>query len=176
MITARHLVLAAAALSLAACATKPKTPPGGSLAEAPAAGAPDTPTPPGGDGLNSGPLPATGQAAFAAEAGDRVYFAFDSHGLEAEARQTLQRQAAWLARNGAPVLVAGSADERGTREYNLALGARRAAAARDYLAAQGVPADRIETISYGKEQPLDPASGEDAWAKNRNAHTTLKGR
>ncbi|MBX3484304.1 OmpA family protein [Phenylobacterium sp.] len=175
MITLRHLLLAAAALSVTACATKTKTPPGSSLAEAPAAGGLETPTPPSG-GLDSGPLAASGQAAFAAEAGDRVFFAFDSYGLEGAARDTLQRQAAWLARYDGPVLVAGSTDERGTREYNLALGARRAAAARDYLAAQGVPASRIETVSYGKEQPLDPASNEEAWAQNRNAHTILKGR
>ncbi|MBL8556824.1 MAG: OmpA family protein [Phenylobacterium sp.] len=176
MITTRHLVLAAAALSLAACATKTKTPPGSGLAEAPSAGAPDTPTPPTGGGPSAGRLPATGQAAFAAEAGDRVFFAFDSHGLEGAARDTLQRQAAWLARNDGPVLIAGSTDERGTREYNLALGARRAAAARDYLAAQGVAANRMQTVSYGKEQPLDPASTEEAWAQNRNAHTILNGR
>lgn len=175
MITIRHLLVAAAALSLAACVSKPKTTPGSTLAEGPAAGAPDTPTPPGDGGPSSGPL-AAGQAAFAAEAGDRVYFAFDSYGLDPEARDNLQRQAGWLARSGAAVLVAGSADERGTREYNLALGARRAAAARAYLAEQGVPADRIETVSYGKERPLDPASTEEAWARNRNAHTLLKDR
>jgi len=167
------LALCAAALALNACATKPKTAPGQTLAETPSTVIPQTPVPPqpdtGGASLGS-------QAELAAAAGDRVFFAFDSHALEPDARDTLARQAAWLAQHGdLSALVAGSADERGTREYNLALGARRAAAARDYLVAQGIPAGRLQTISYGKEQPLDPASTEEAWAKNRNAQTLVKG-
>jgi peptidoglycan-associated lipoprotein len=71
------------------------------------------------------------------------------------------------------VLLAGNCDERGTREYNLALGARRAAAARDYLVSLGVDAGRVETVSYGKERPLDPRSNEQAWAVNRNAHSQI---
>ncbi len=164
---------AVAALTLGACATKPKPAVDQALAETPSTIIPETsgPQPDGVGGASSG-----GQAELASTAGDRVFFAFDSFALESEARDTLARQAAWLARNGdAAAIVAGSADERGTREYNLALGARRAAAARAFLVAQGVSASRLETISYGKEQPVDPASNEDAWAKNRNAHTVLKG-
>lgn len=158
-----------AALSLSACAGRAKPQPGQTLAETPSSFLPqETPS--------SAPShAATGPGDLASAAGDLVYFAFDSHALAPEARDALARQAAWLARNGdVNALVAGSADERGTREYNLALGARRAAAARDYLVAQGVPADRLATISYGKEQPLDPASNEEAWARNRNARTQVR--
>lgn len=164
---------ATAALALGACATKSKPAPGPALAEAPSTPVPDAPAP------ASGPdqAPAlSGQADLAANAGDRVFFAFDSHELAPEARDILVRQAAWLGRNAdAAAIVAGSADERGTREYNLALGARRAAAARAFLVSQGVSASRLDTISYGKERPIDPASNEEAWASNRNAQTLLKG-
>ena len=166
------LALCAAALALNACATKPK-PAGPALAETAPATTPQTHVPPEPDtaGASTG-----SQAELAAAAGDRVFFAFDSHALEPEARETLSRQAAWLAQHSdLAALVAGSADERGTREYNLALGARRAAAAREFLVAQGVAATRLDTISYGKEQPLDAASTEEAWAQNRNAQTVLKG-
>ncbi|MBU1374606.1 MAG: OmpA family protein [Alphaproteobacteria bacterium] len=164
---------ATAALALGACASKPKPAVGQSLAETPSTIIPETPAPPSG-GHDQGP-PLTGQADLAANAGDRVFFALDSHDLEPDARDMLVRQAAWLGRNGdVAALIAGSADERGTREYNLALGARRAAAARAFLVSQGVPASRLETISYGKEQPVDPASNEDAWALNRNAQTLVK--
>jgi peptidoglycan-associated lipoprotein len=86
----------------------------------------------------------------------------------------LSAQAGWLRRYPAVrVRIEGNADERGTREYNLALGARRANAVRDFLVAQGVTSDRITTVSYGKEQPIDPGTSEDAYQRNRNAHTAL---
>jgi len=86
----------------------------------------------------------------------------------------LSRQASWLNRYpNTRILIDGNADERGTREYNLALGARRASAARDYLVNLGVSPSRISTISYGKERPIDGRSNEEAWAKNRNAHTGI---
>jgi peptidoglycan-associated lipoprotein len=111
---------------------------------------------------------------FAQTAGERVFFAFDSYALDASARATLDAQAAWLrGRPGVRVLLAGHADERGTRDYNLALGSRRAQAARDHLVSRGVEAARIETTSYGKERPVDPRSNEEGWAVNRNAHTVL---
>jgi peptidoglycan-associated lipoprotein len=114
------------------------------------------------------------RAAFARDVGERVYFALDSHELDTSARQVLSRQAAWLAaRPGVSVLIEGHADERGTREYNLALGVRRAAAARDYLVQQGVSPARLDTISYGKERPIDPRSSEEGWSRNRNARTAL---
>jgi len=86
----------------------------------------------------------------------------------------LDAQANWLRRYpSVRVRIEGNADERGTREYNLALGARRANSVRDYLVSRGVTSDRISTISFGKEQPIDPGSGEEAWQKNRNARTAI---
>jgi len=100
--------------------------------------------------------------------GDRVFFALDSHQLQPEARATLEKQAQWLRQNPAvTVTVEGHADERGTREYNLALGERRASAVRDYLVALGINGNRVKTVSLGKERPVDPRSTEEAWAKNR---------
>ncbi len=104
--------------------------------------------------------------------GDRIFFQTDSSALTDQARATLDRQAAWLQRYPrVNVLVAGNCDERGTEEYNLALGQRRANADRDFLVAHGIAAGRIQTISYGKDRPTDPASTPAAWAKNRNAIT-----
>jgi peptidoglycan-associated lipoprotein len=108
------------------------------------------------------------------QAGDRVYFMTDRYDLTDEARATLARQAAWILANPSKrVIIAGSADERGTREYNLALGSRRAAATRDYLVGLGVNAENIETVSYGKERPIDPRSNPEGWAINRNSITQL---
>jgi peptidoglycan-associated lipoprotein len=113
---------------------------------------------------------------FRVTAGERVFFDTDQHVLRADARATLEKQAAWLKTYPAVrILITGNADERGTREYNLALGARRAQAARDYLVSLGVAPSRINTVSYGKERPVDPRSNEAAWAINRNAHTVLQG-
>lgn len=109
-------------------------------------------------------------------AGERVFFGFDSSTLSPEARAVLREQANFL--NANPTLrirVEGNADERGTREYNLALGARRANAAKDFLVGLGVNPSRIDTISYGKDRPLDPRSTEAAWAMNRNARTFVVG-
>lgn len=158
----RYAVFAAlaAATSLAACASKPpvETP----VAEAPAA--PEAPR---------GPVAGSAED-FRVNVGDRIFYGLDRSDLSAEARQVLQRQAQWLQRyTNVQVLIAGNCDERGTREYNLALGARRAAAARDYLVSLGVPAARVQTVSYGKERPLDPRSMEEAWAVNRNAQTQI---
>ena len=108
-------------------------------------------------------------------AGDRVFDDLDQYRLTNSARETLRRQAAWLnAYPRAHILIAGNADERGTREYNLALGARRAAAARDFLVSQGVDPSRISTTSYGKERPVCRESTERCWALNRNATTTIQ--
>jgi peptidoglycan-associated lipoprotein len=107
-------------------------------------------------------------------AGDRVYFDFDQYTVRADASPVLDRQASWLARYPqVHVRIEGNCDERGTREYNFALGARRANAIRDYLVGRGVAASRIETVSYGKERPIDPGTGDDAGAHNRNGHTAL---
>jgi peptidoglycan-associated lipoprotein len=132
---------------------------------------------------NSVPPPANvgtstlpGSAAdFAAQSGsDRVLFQFDSYELDEEARTVLGKQAEWLARYPSiRVTVEGHADERGTREYNLALGDRRATAAKNFLAAQGVDAGRMTTISYGKERPAAEGSDEASWAQNRRAVTVV---
>lgn len=120
-----------------------------------------------------GPVPGSAED-FRVSVGDRVFFGYDRFDLTPEARSVLERQAAWLRQYpNVRVLVAGNCDERGTREYNLALGARRAAAARDYLASLGVAANRMETVSYGKERPLDPRDNEEAWSVNRNANTQI---
>lgn len=103
---------------------------------------------------------------------DVVYFSFNDSGLDSEAKATLRTQAEWLKENPkALIVIEGRCDERGTREYNLALGDQRANAARSYLIAQGISANRIRTISYGKDKPLPDALGsnEEAWAKNRSA-------
>ena len=108
--------------------------------------------------------------------GDRVFFGFDQFNLSNDARSTLDKQAAWLKNNpGVTIRVEGHCDERGTREYNLALGERRANAAKDYLIANGVNPDRIVTISWGKEKPVANGSNEAAWRQNRRGVTRVIG-
>ena len=120
-----------------------------------------------------GPVPGSAED-FRVTVNERVFFALDRHDLSAEARTTLEKQAAWLRTyQSVNILIEGNADERGTREYNLALGARRAEAVKEYLVGLGVPASRLDTVSYGKERPIDPRSSEDGWAINRNARTAL---
>ncbi len=115
------------------------------------------------------------QEDLAQSAGDRIFFESDQSRLTTQARQTLDKQADWLRRNPqANVWIAGNCDERGTEEYNLALGQRRANTDRDYLIAQGIARTRMETISYGKSRPIDPGSNADAWAQNRNAIMSVK--
>jgi peptidoglycan-associated lipoprotein len=107
-------------------------------------------------------------------AGDRVFFGVDRSDLSAEAQETLRRQAEWLRRYSAvTVTLEGHADERGTREYNLALGDRRATAARNFLVAAGIPPERIHTITYGKERPALVGSNEQAYAQNRRVVTSV---
>lgn len=107
--------------------------------------------------------------------GDRVFFDTDKSNLSGTARATLDRQAGWLSQNpGVRLTIEGHADERGTREYNLALGARRANAVRDYLVSQGVDGSRLQTISYGKERPVSLCSEEACWSKNRRAAASVR--
>ena len=109
-----------------------------------------------------------------AQVGNTVYFGFDSSELTVEAQAILERQAAFLNVNPTLVVVIeGHADERGTREYNLALGDRRAVAARDYLLAKGLNSARVRTVSYGKERPAVSGSNEGSWEFNRRAATVL---
>ena len=125
-------------------------------------------------GVGTSSALAGSQAALQAEAGEVVYFAFDSSMLRPESEAVLRQQAAWLQRNpGVRVAIEGHTDERGTREYNLALGERRAAAVRSYLIGLGVAANRISTVSYAAERPAAAGSTEQAWALNRRAVTTV---
>ncbi len=111
---------------------------------------------------------------FAANDGDRVFFDYDQYTLRAEGRAALDAQAAWLTRYpNVQIRVEGNADERGTREYNFALAGRRASATREYLSTKGINPARMETISYGKERPLDTSGTEPGMARNRNAHTAI---
>ncbi|MBO6038108.1 MAG: peptidoglycan-associated lipoprotein Pal [Acetobacter sp.] len=122
----------------------------------------------------TGPVPGS-EADLVATAGNRVFFAFDKSNLSDDAKATLQKQANWLAKYpNVNVQVAGNCDDRGTEEYNIALGQRRANAARDLLVAKGVAPSRISTISYGKDRPIALGDNEQAWAQNRNATTTVK--
>jgi peptidoglycan-associated lipoprotein len=115
------------------------------------------------------------QETLAAEAGDRVFFAFNRFNLSPDAQAVLRRQAAVIGRfPQARIMIEGHADERGTREYNLALGERRASAVRDFMVQLGVPAARITTTSFGKERPAVVGSTEAAWAQNRRGVTVLQ--
>jgi peptidoglycan-associated lipoprotein len=146
--------LAAVAL-LAACTPKP------------------APTAAGGPAVNS--IVPGSEEDLVANVGDRVFYDFNKSGLRADAKATLDKQAAWLAKYGSVnIQVAGNCDERGTEEYNLALGQRRANMAANYLKAKGVAAARMSTISYGKDRPTAQGSNEQAWAQNRNAITSVK--
>ena len=115
-------------------------------------------------------------AFFQQSVGDRVFFVVDQATLTPEGRATLDGQAGWLLANpDYTAVIEGHADEQGTREYNLALGARRADAARAYLVSQGVPSTRLQTVSFGKERPVEICSDESCYAKNRRAVTVLAG-
>ncbi len=170
-------MVALLALGLSACATKPADLPPAPPTAAPAAAqqapmAPmDAPAP-----VTSSIIPGS-LADFIAQAGaDRVRFAYDSYELDDTARTILGKQAEWLARYpSVRVTVEGHADERGTREYNLALGDRRATAAKNFLAAAGVSTARMATISFGKERPEADGADEAAYAINRRAVTALSG-
>ncbi len=115
----------------------------------------------------TGPVPGSVED-LVVNVGDRVFFDFDQYNLKSSSQATLERQAAWLKTySGVTLTVEGHCDERGTREYNLALGARRANAVKDYLVSLGVDPSRVTTISYGKERPAELGSNEAAWAANR---------
>lgn len=127
-----------------------------------------------GGGATGGIVPGS-QEDLVANVGDRVFYEFNQSGLRADAKGTLDKQAAWLSKYGSVnVQIAGNCDERGTEEYNLALGQRRANAAASYLRAKGVAGARLTTISYGKDRPTAQGSDEQAWAQNRNAITSVR--
>ena len=129
-------------------------------------------------GSNTGGVVPGSQQDFVANvSSDRIFFDLDQYNVDAQDQATLQSQAQWLARNPAVrVTLEGHADERGTRDYNIALGERRANAAKNYLASIGVDPSRIDVISYGKERPAALGSTEEAWAQNRRAVTVVIGR
>jgi peptidoglycan-associated lipoprotein len=155
-----------AVLLMAACSSAPETPPGGPGGAAPGVGGPG--------GIGSRNILPGSQQDLEASAGDRVFFAFDRSDITPEAQEILVRQADWLRRYpNVTVTIEGHCDERGTREYNLALGERRAQAVKNVLVASGIPASRISTISYGKERPAVVGSSEEAYAQNRRAVTTV---
>ena len=117
----------------------------------------------------AGPAPGS-QEQLVQQVGDRVFFDTDRSDLKPQARSTIEALAAWMNEHpGVALTIEGHCDERGTREYNLALGERRANAVRDYLVALGISGNRLGTISYGKERPAVPGSNESAWAQNRRS-------
>jgi peptidoglycan-associated lipoprotein len=128
-----------------------------------------------GGGSSSSIIPGSAED-FRVNVGDTVHFDFDKYDVMDNDKGTLQRQAAWLSKYpSVRVTVEGHCDERGTREYNLALGARRANAVKEYLVSLGVSSARVDTISYGKEHPICAESNEDCWAQNRRGVTTITG-
>ncbi|AJD51553.1 peptidoglycan-associated lipoprotein [Thalassospira sp. MBR-102] len=162
----RILSVFAAAALLAACET-----------------APDSSATSAGEGVSTTNQPSSTSSTlsesspewFAVNVGDRVFFGFDKYDLSGEARRTLELQSAWLKKYPQyKVVVEGHADERGTREYNLALGERRANSVKDYLVALGIDPSRVETISYGKERPVALGHDEESWAKNRRSVSVIR--
>jgi peptidoglycan-associated lipoprotein len=155
--TANVLLAVGVGLALSACSNTPK--PESDLA-----------------GRNAPATPGSARD-FTVNVGDLVYFSTDSVDLTPEAQQTLNNQARWLQQYSQyTIMIEGHADERGTREYNIALGAKRAQAVRDYLARHGVAAARIRTISYGKERPVAVCNDISCWSQNRRAQTVLNSR
>ena len=152
-IATRCAMVVVAALAMAACANKPNDLGTGAFAGAAAPGSPQD---------------------FVVNVGDRVFFESDSSDLTLQSRTTLDKQAQWLSSyNRYAFTIEGHADERGTREYNIALGARRAQAVRDYLSSRGIEPGRMHTISYGKERPVAVCNDISCWSQNRRAVTVL---
>lgn len=134
----------------------------------------DTTASTGAGATTSGPVPGS-EEDLVANVGDRVFFGFDKSNLQPDAQATLDKQAGWLGKYPqVSVQLAGNTDDRGTEEYNLALGQRRANSARDYLVARGVASQRMTTISYGKDRPTAMGDNEQAWAQNRNTITSVR--
>lgn len=183
-----YLIGGAALLILSACATKPdpiEPPAEPPVTEAPAPEIVE-PTPPPVvevlpevvDVAPPSNLPTPGSLedfAFQSGGEPRVFFGYDQFDLTPEARDVLRRQANWMMiYNNTTAVIEGHADERGTREYNLALGARRANSVQAFLISQGIAPNRLRTISYGKERPIDARQSAEGWARNRNGYTNLR--
>ncbi len=169
-LTSLLLLLALAAGVALGCARKAKEAPPTPPPAPPVSRVDTTPPPP-----PPPPPPKTTEAALKSEDFAIAHFDFDSYALREDARAALDKDAGLLRSNaGANVTVEGHCDERGTAEYNQALGEKRAQAARDYLVAAGIDAGRLQTVSYGKERPIDPGHNEEAWAKNRRAQLVIR--
>ena len=161
-------------LFVAACATKPKdsadsSGSGSTSSSSDVSSEEGTITETDGSGIVSG-----SQEDLIVNVGDRVFFGYDSSDLDSDALELLQDQVAWLKQNSdVTVTIEGHCDERGTREYNLALGEKRAQAVKNYLIGLGINPDRVSTISYGKERPAVVGSNDGAWAQNRRSVTIV---
>ena len=156
---------------LVGCAKEEPPPPTVEPPPRPAAPPPPPPSPP-----PPPPGPSISQQAFQEFQNQDIYFDFDKYDLRTDARTILDRKASFLNQNSSVrVQIEGHTDERGTVEYNLALGERRANAAKQYLTTAGISAGRLSTISYGEERPLDPGHNEAAWARNRRDHFVITG-
>ncbi|MEO1291880.1 MAG: peptidoglycan-associated lipoprotein Pal [Pseudomonadota bacterium] len=163
------MVALTAALALAGCSSKSQDPSLGGSGAGAGAGA-------GATGVSTATVDPASVEFFQVNVGDRVFFRTDSSDLTGEARAVLDRQAEWLRLNPQPsIVIEGHADERGTREYNLALGARRANAVQQYLVSRGVPGRTLRTVTYGKERPVEVCSQDQCWARNRRAVTAVQG-
>lgn len=165
--TSTKIILLATLTAVAACSPKrpPVLPPSGG----------ETPvTPPSSSGGGDSVVPGSSQDFLRSIMSDTVHFSLDQYDIDAQSRSILDSQAQWLMKYPTVrITIEGHCDERGTREYNLALGDRRANAAKNYLAARGIDASRITTISYGKERPIALGSDEASWAQNRRAVTIV---
>ncbi len=168
----KFLISSLVVLFVASCATKPKDSAdasGSGSTSADSAVEDGTITETAGSGIVSG-----SQEDLIVNVGDRVYFGYDSSDLDSDALELLQDQVAWLKQNSnVSVTIEGHCDERGTREYNLALGEKRAQAVKNYLIGLGISPDRVSTISYGKERPAVVGSNDGAWAQNRRSVTIV---
>lgn len=184
--TKNLILLLSAAAVMTACASKPEIVEEMPVAEAPAQIFTPEPTPapvvqaPVQQQVIQAPavnLPTPGSTEdFIYQAGGdaRIYFGYNQYNLSPSAMDNLRAQAVWLGQyDSVNAVVEGNADERGTREYNLALAARRAESVKSYLVGQGVASRRLTTVSYGKERPIDGRSSESGWARNRNGHTNI---
>ncbi|HLT77677.1 MAG TPA: peptidoglycan-associated lipoprotein Pal [Ferrovibrio sp.] len=159
------VAVAAVGLFMAACSSDPAP----TAATSGSGSTQQTATAPAATGIQAGTV-----QDFQVNVGDRVFFDYDKYEVKPAGKATLDKQAAWLKRYPQwKVVIEGHCDERGTREYNLALGERRANAVKNYLVNQGIPANRVTTISYGKERPVALGSNEAAWAQNRRGVTVL---
>ena len=168
----KFLITSILVLFVAACATKPKD-------EGESSGSGSSSS---GDSVSEGTITETSGSGIVAgsqedlivNVGDRVFFGYDSSDLDSDALELLQDQVAWLKQHSdVSVIVKGHCDERGTREYNLALGEKRAQSVKNYLISLGISSDRVSTISYGKERPAVVGSNDGAWAQNRRSVTTV---